>query len=401
MNQAIEPPQTLSSKKRILSIDILRGIVMMVMAIDHVRDFIHIHGMDQDPTSLASTSPAVFFTRFITHYCAPIFVFLSGTSIYLQAQRKSKKELSVFLLKRGLWFMFAEIVIVNLLMSFNPLYNFVMLQVIWVIGLSMVLMSTIIYLPFRAILVISIALIFGHNLLDQFNYSDPTNTPIWFALIHQQAYIEYAPMRILFINYPIIPWFGVMMLGYCMGKWYSKDYDTTKRQQQLIWVGISTIGFFLLLRYTNLYGDPSKWTTQPRGTVYSIISFFNVTKYPPSLLYCCITLGPALIALSLLEKTSAAWTRKVSVFGRVAFYYYLWHFFLVHLTCVILFFVSGKGVNDIIDYNSPFLFRNMQWGYPLWIVYLVWVILMIILYPICKKYDHYKSTHKHWWLSYL
>ncbi len=401
MNQTLASQQTLATKQRILSIDILRGIVMMIMAIDHIRDFIHIHGMDQDPTSLASTSPAVFFTRFITHYCAPIFVFLSGTSIYLQAQRKSKKELSVFLFKRGLWFMFAEIAIVNLLMTFNPLYNFVMLQVIWVIGLSMVLMSAIIYLPFRAILLISIALIFGHNLLDQFNYPDPTKTPIWFAIIHQQAFIEYAPMHFLAIGYPIIPWIGVMMLGYCLGKWYSKDYDASKRQKQLIWAGMATILFFIVLRYSNLYGDLSMWTTQPRGTAFTIISFFNVTKYPPSLLYCCITLGPALIALSLLEKTSAEWTRKVSVFGRVAFYYYLWHFFLVHLTCVVFFFASGKGVKDIIDYNSPFLFRNMQWGYPLWVVYVVWLILMIILYPICKKYDRYKSTHKNWWLSYI
>lgn len=301
---------SLPSKQRILSIDILRGIVMMIMAIDHIRDFIHIHGMAQDPTSLASTSPAVFFTRFITHYCAPIFVFLSGTSIYLQAQRKSKKELSVFLIKRGLWFMFAEIAIVNLLMSFNPLYNFVMLQVIWVIGLSMVLMSALIYLPFRFILLIAIAMIFGHNLLDQFNYADPTKIPFWFAIIHQQAFLEYAPMRLLAIGYPIIPWIGVMMLGYCTGTWYNKDYDSNKRQQQLLLAGISTIIFYVILRYTNIYGDPSKWAIQTRGTAYTIISFFNVTKYPPSLLYCCITLGPALVALSLLEKTSAEWTKK-------------------------------------------------------------------------------------------
>ncbi len=401
MNQAIGTQQVQNLKQRILSIDILRGIVMMIMAIDHIRDFIHIHGMDQDPTSLETTSPAIFFTRFITHYCAPIFVFLSGTSIYLQAQRKSKKELSIFLFKRGLWFMIAEIAIVNLLMSFNPLYIFVLLQVIWVIGLSMVLMAAIIYLPFKAILFISIALIFGHNVLDQFNYPDPTKIPIWFAILHQPTFIEYAPTRFLAIGYPIIPWIGVMMLGYCLGKWYSKDYDTQKRQEQLIWLGLATTLFFFILRYTNLYGDPSKWAFQPRGNAFTILSFFNVSKYPPSLLYCCITLGPAMIALSLLEKTSAAWTRKVSVFGRVAFYYYLWHFFLVHFTCVVLFFVSGKGIKDIIDYNSPFLFRNMQWGYPLWTVYVIWILLMFILYPICKKYDQYKSTHKQWWLSYI
>lgn len=374
---------------------------MMIMALDHIRDYMHIHGADDDPTNLVTTSPALFFTRFITHYCAPTFVFLSGTSIYLQSMRKSKKELSAFLLKRGLWFMFAEIAIVTLLMTFNPLYNVLILQVIWVIGLSMVLMSVIIFLPFNAIFWIGILMIFGHNWFDRFSYPNPFKVPFWYGLLHQLSFFQYGPSRFVGMMYPLIPWVGVMMLGYCLGAWFNKTVDAAKRRKNLCYLGTAAILFFVILRYTNLYGDFNKWSVQSRGGVYTFISFMNVSKYPPSLLYLCITLGPTLITLSLLEQAKAGWTNVVSVFGRVPFYYYLWHFFLAHVTLVLFFFASGKGTKDIVDYNVPFLFRPQHWGYPLWVVYAVWIGLLIILYPICKRYDKYKMNHKKWWLSYI
>lgn len=388
-------------KQRINSIDVLRGIVMIIMALDHIRDYLHIHGADEDPTNITTTTPALFFTRFITHYCAPIFVFLSGTSIYLQALRKSKKELSVFLLKRGLWLMLAEIVIVNLLMTFNPLYNFLILQVIWVIGLSMVLMAAIVFLPFRVIFWLAIVMVFTHNWFDRFSYPNPFQVPFWYGLLHQQSFFQYNKTHFVGVMYPLIPWVGVMMLGYCLGAWYQPNANPLKRQKKLLYLGIAVIVFFIVLRYGNVYGDPSKWSFQSKGTIFTIISFINVAKYPPSLLYLCITLGPALIMLSLLERTRAGWTNIVSVYGRVPFYYYLWHFFLAHLITVIFFFASGKGTKDIIDVNVPFLFRPQHWGFPLWVIYLVWMGLIIVLYPICKRYDSYKMNNKKWWLSYL
>lgn len=178
---------TATLKQRINSIDLLRGIVMIIMALDHVRDFFHIHAMDDDPTNLQTTSPALFFTRFITHYCAPTFVFLSGTSIFLQSQRKTKKELSIFLLTRGLWLMFLEIVVINFLFSFNPLYNFIGLQVIWVTGLSMVIMSVLIFLPLEIIFVLGLIIILGHNYLDRFNYDISKPIPFAWSLLHQTS----------------------------------------------------------------------------------------------------------------------------------------------------------------------------------------------------------------------
>ena len=393
----------LTAKQRINSIDLLRGIVMVIMALDHVRDFFHIHGMDGDPTNLATTSPALFFTRFITHYCAPVFVFLSGTSIFLQSQRKTKKELAIFLLTRGLWLMLIEVVVINFLFSFNPFYNGIAVQVIWVIGVSMVLMSVLIFLPFKIIFVIGLIMVLGHNFLDRYNFNSNQSIPLGWSILHQPSFKMYAPQHFIIVLYPLIPWPGVMMLGYCMGKLFTKDYDAVKRKKQLLYFGIIAIAVFAVLRYTNVYGDPALWSEQNRGTVYSIISFFNVTKYPPSLLYLCITLGPALITLTLIENIQSKFVDAVTVYGRVPMFYYLCHFFLIHLLCVIFFYASGHHNNEITDPNltSPFLFRLQHWGYPLWVVYIIWIGVVALLYPFCKKYSEYKATHKKWWLSYL
>lgn len=388
-----------AEKWRISSIDILRGLVMIIMALDHVRDFFHISAMVEDPSNLNTTTPGLFFTRWITHYCAPIFVFLSGTSAFLSGQKKTKKELSSFLLKRGLFLMVLEIVVINFLVVFDPLYRFIGLQVIWVIGLSMVLLSFLLYLPLRVLFIVGIVMVAGHNMLDGFNYNNMNEIPFWHAFFHQQMFTSYAEGRFFAVLYPLIPWPGVMLLGYCMGAWYVKEFDAAKRKRLLLGWGSAIIIAFFVLRWVNVYGDLVPWSTQKDNTM-TIISFFNVTKYPPSLLYLCMTLGPALLLLIWLEKVKAGWTNVVSVYGRVPMFYYLLHFFTIHVLCIIVFFATGRPISDIGAGN--FAFRPNDFGFSLPIVYLIWIAVVAGLYPLCKQYDKYKLNNKQkWWTGYL
>jgi uncharacterized membrane protein len=390
---------TLSFKKRIDSIDILRGIIMIIMALDHVRDFFHMGAMTSDPTDPATTTPILFFTRWITHYCAPVFVFLAGTSAFLTGTKRTKKELSIFLLKRGLWLIILEITLFNFLFTFDPLFHFTGLQVIWVTGVSMLLLAGFIYLPMPVLFVIGLAMVAGHNLLDNFN-SSPMGTPpsIGWSLLHEQSFRQYAPGRFFGILYPLLPWPGIMLLGYCLGSLFAPGYDAAKRRRKLIWMGsLTTIAFFVI-RWINVYGDLRPWTEQ-KNTTATILSFFNVTKYPPSLLYVCMTVGPALIVLTWIEKWKARWMDIVVIYGRVPMFYYLLHFFVIHLLCTIMFFVSGYTMDQAA--TGMMLFRPNDFGYSLGIVYLIWIALVAGLYPLCKWYSKYKATHTQWWLSYL
>ena len=385
----------LSGKIRINSIDILRGLVMIIMALDHTRDFFH---LSSDPNNLQTTTPVLFFTRWITDFCAPVFVFLSGTSAFLSGRRKTKKELSSFLFKRGVWLIFVEVAIFNLFLTFDPTYSFIAVQVLWVIGFSMIILSAMIYLPFWGIFIIGLAIVCGHNLLDVFDVARPASPTVWWGFLHQQSFFPYSHNRMFAFLYPLIPWPGVMMLGYCMGIIYGKNYDAAKRRKVLLVSGVIVTLFFIGLRFTNIYGDPSNWQVQKNG-IYTVLSFLNLTKYPPSLLYLTMTLGPALIVLSFTESVGGKWSKIVAVYGRVPFFYFLVHFFLLHFICMIIFFING---HSLAQANTGLLhFRPDDFGYSLGIVYLIWIAVVVSLYPICKRYDRLKSSHKYWWLSYL
>ncbi len=392
-------------QKRIDSIDILRGIVMVIMALDHVRDYFHIAANLDNPLNLATTTPALYFTRWITHFCAPIFVFLSGASVYLQSLRKTKKELSAFLIKRGLWLIIVELLLVSFAWSFNPNYNFLFLQVIWAIGISMVILGLLIYLPFNVILVLGLLIVAGHNLLD-IPESRPGFKPGFLVdLLHSARFSvhPYAPGHVILIAYPFLAWTGLMLLGYCAGRWFSPAVTATQRKKWLLRSGLGLILFFIVLRFSNLYGDPVDWSGQKNG-FYSFLSFINVNKYPPSLLYICITIGPALLLLVVLENTRNRFTAVMRTYGRVAFFYYVLHIYLVHLLSAIAFLARGHSLQDAPNTSSffPFYFLAPGEGYNLWVVYAVWIFVVIALYPLCKWYDNYKTRHKEkWWLSYL
>ena len=398
-------PNLSQNKNRIESIDIVRGLVMLIMALDHVRDYIHSTSVTEDPLNLQTTTPILFFTRWITHFCAPTFVFLSGSSIYLQSLRKTKKELSSFLIKRGLWLIFAEFFIISLGWTFNPFYNAIPLQVIWAIGISMVILGICIKLPLKFIFAIGLTIVLFHNLLDIPESAKDFKAGFWWDLLHHGNFVPYqfAPNHFILIVYPFLAWTGWMMLGYCFGIFFGPTYTSQQRKSIFIKMGVAVLLFFIVLRYSNFYGDPFPWSSE-KNTVLSIFSFIKVNKYPPSLLYLCMTIIPVLFLLAYLEHIKNWFTNILVVYGRTAFFYYILHIYLIHLICTINFFANGHTVAEAIKSmpNYPFLFQLPGDGYSLGIVYLVWVFVIIALYPICNWYDQYKRAHKEkWWLSYL
>lgn len=400
------------NRGRIQSIDILRGLVMVIMALDHVRDFFFkadVSGggasLAMDPTNLATTTPILFFTRWVTHFCAPAFIFLAGTSVFLMGQKKTKAELSGFLIKRGFWLIVVEMVIITFGWTYNPLFSLVILQVIWAIGISMVFLGLLIRLPFWLIFTLGFVIVFGHNLL---NYPD-INKDIKGGLIADLIYFsefsiypqDMTQSHHVLIVYAFVPWLGVMMLGYCFGKLYEKTVDPLWRRKMLLGTGAGLIVLFVIIRLLKGYGDPVPWADQERGSVFTFLSFLNVNKYPPSLAFLCMTIGPVMIMLALIENIQNKVTDFFRVYGRVPMFYYILHFYIIHTVAIGVFFAQGFSVNDIVTEGNPFLFKPPGFGFGLLGVYAVWLFVFLVLYPLCKKYDRYKSTHRQWWLSYL
>lgn len=387
-------------KYRIYSLDLLRGLVMIIMALDHTRDFFHFDAFLHDPLNLSTTSTGLFFTRWITHYCAPIFVFLSGTSIFLQGMRKKKSELSPFLIKRGLWLILMEVLIISFLWTFDLHYKVFILQVIWAIGICMLLMGFIIRLPFNLILLLGSVIAVGHNILDYFPKAMP-------GFAKDLAFNGNFATHTFFghhlvIIYPFLPWLGLMMLGYCFGKLYTGDFTFEKRRKILLGTGIGMIVVFCLLRMSNSYGNPETWSSQ-KELIFSVLSFVNVHKYPPSLLFMLMTIGPALLFLAFFEKANNKIATFISVYGRVPFLYYILHFLFLHLLCMVLFMFRGHSFFEKVPeiYGIPFGFMLVGEGYSLTAVYIIWISVVISLYPICKWYSTFKKENKYWWLSYL
>ncbi|WP_296312436.1 DUF1624 domain-containing protein [Winogradskyella sp. UBA3174] len=389
--------------KRIESIDILRGLVMVIMALDHVRDYFHINAFsDNYPENLETTNIILFGTRFITHYCAPVFVFLAGTSAFLYGQNKPKGQLSKFLISRGLWLVFVEIIINNFIWWFDVNYGFIQLQVIWAIGVCMLVLGLIIYLPKRIILFLGLLIIFGHNALDGIiKQGDSLGSILWY-MFHQAQGVSIGQGHFLRFSYPLLPWIGVILLGYCFGEFYKKDASVTFRKKWLLYIGISATVLFFTMRGFNFYGDLSPWAYQETKEK-TIISFFNVTKYPPSLVYILITLGPVLLFLYFIESIKNAATNFLLVFGRVPFFYYILHVLIIHIGAIIGLLLTRKDWKLMILDNETFVSGKLQgYGYSLFTVYLVWIAIVLLLYPICKKYMTYKANNKDkWWLSYL
>lgn len=391
-----------TKSNRIESIDLLRGTVMIIMALDHVRDYFHSDAFLYEPTDLALTNVPLFLTRFITHYCAPIFVFLAGASAYLYGAKKSRKELSFFLLTRGIWLVLVELFIVSLFRTFNPTYIYSNLQVIWAIGISMIALAAIIYMKRGFILCLGIVLMAGHNLLDNVHVPGDNMLSFLWALLHEMKQFTIGHFLIR-IHYPLLPWIGIMATGYYFGYLYSRGYNSVKRNKTLLCLGSGAIMLFLILRSFNLYGDAAHWSIQ-KDNVFTLLSFLNVSKYPPSFLYILVTLGPALIFLALAEKPLNVITEKIAIFGRVAMFYYLAHILLIHVLATISAVILGYKFSDMVLSTSLTNAAGLKgYGFNLTFVYNVWIALILLLYPLCKRFDEYKRRHQSikWWLSYF
>lgn len=390
--------QLLMEKKRITSVDLLRGAVMIIMALDHTRDFFHYDAQINNPLNMNSTTGVLFFTRWITHFCAPLFVFLSGTSAYLQSARKSKKELSFFLITRGLWLILMELTIVNFVLTFD-IHTFA-LETIWAIGISMVILGLVIWLPFELILILGLAIVLGHNSLDFYERKQTGQLSIPYNMLHRVGFHPLGGDFRLLILYPFLSWSGLMMLGYCLGK-VLRNENRAYRKKFLVITGLSTIALFIILRFINVYGDPSLWSKQSTG-FRTFLSFINASKYPPSLFFMCMTIGPALLLLAWWDNIQNAFTKFVSVYGRVPFFYFVVHLFVLHFITMILYFYRGHTFAETM--NEPVITKFVKGGegFSLTITYVIWLAVVIGLYPVCKWYDRYKTNHKEKkWLSYL
>lgn len=388
----------LRTRSRITSIDLLRGLVMIIMALDHTRDFFHIDAWTRDPLDPETTSLGLFFTRWITHFCAPVFVFLAGSSAYLQSLYKSKPELSVFLITRGLWLILVEVIVINFAFSFDPEYYIIGLQVIWAIGISMVILGLLCWLPIKVLLPISLLIIFGHNLLNDYE-NGKNNFSFIYALLHKSRVFSIGGDRSILVLYPFLPWLGVMIAGYCFATLFNR-FEGAVRRRTLMRFGLLVFVFFIFLRITNVYGDSQQWESE--GTAMrTLFSFLNTEKYPPSLLYICMTLGPAIFLLGFWDKARSKLADFISVYGRVPFFYYILHFFLIHLLSMLAFFTRGHQFSDGINNDLPNFIIAGE-GYNLWVVYVVWILVVLSLYPLCAWYDKYKKNHRqHKLLSYL
>ena len=394
--EAAALPRPAPKPRRIESVDVLRGLVMIVMALDHTREYFSAARFD--PLDLARTTPALYFTRWITHFCAPVFVFLAGTGAYLSRSRgRSTRDLSRFLWTRGFWLVIVEATIVSFGWSFDPGLHAIFLQVIWVIGWSMAALSLLVRLPTGAVGAMGIVMCATHNLLDPIR-PERFGAEAWvWNVLHVSSWKPIAAPggHAFLLVYPFVPWVGVMAAGYAFGSVYL--WGAARRRRFLIRLGLGLTALFVALRWTNLYGDPHPWSVQ-KSAIFTVMSFMNCEKYPPSLLYLLATLGPAIALLAFLERPAGALASKVAVFGRVPFFYYVLHIPLIHAAGIVALLARYGPV--ILRYgpaNPP----PQDLGFSLPVVYAAWIAAVVVLYFPCRWYAALKARRNEAWLSYL
>jgi uncharacterized membrane protein len=399
-----QPVQT-SPAGRLEAIDALRGTVMVIMALDHVRDFIHRGAMTGSPTDLATTTPLLFLTRWVTHLCAPTFMLTAGLGAFLWWRRgRTRRELSRFLLTRGAWLVVLELTIMRLAYNFNPALEYpFLLLVLWALGLCMIGLALLVWLPIPWLAAISLATIVLHNTLDGIPPSRfGAAAPLW-NVLHQPGAFPLAHATVI-VAYPLIPWIAVMALGFCLGPLFLVERPL--RRRRLLRAGIAATVGFVLLRALDAYGDPAPWSTQP-SPIYTVLSFLNTTKYPPSLDFLLMTLGPALILLAWFDRPGLRASHPLVVLGRVPLFFFVLHFYAAHLAAVILSLVTyGAGAwrfvwHPLPSMGGPAGLFPADFGYGLPVAYAVWIGIVLALYPLCRRFAALKATRRDWWLSYL
>ncbi len=395
-----EPAPTPASHARLAIVDKLRGLVIVIMVLDHVRDFFHVAANQFSPTDLAKTTVALFATRWITHVCAPTFVFLAGVAVHLQWSRgKRGWPLSRFLLTRGLWLIALEVTLVTIAFTFA--WHGALLQVIWAIGFSMILLAALVWAPPRLLLVIGLVIVAGHGLLGGIDGQRfGAVAPLWTLMVEPGVVqLPFAHFKVAYVAYPALPWFGVMAIGFGTGGVFARP--PKQRNRILLAGGLAMIAVFALLRGFGLYGDPSSWTTQADAT-RTILSFFNITKYPPSLDYTLVTLGITLTLAPLVERWDGPVGRALQIFGRTPLFTYLLHLYVARGLAILL--ALAEGLSPAI-FTDAFSRHNRAleagWGVSLPWVYVAWFVVLLVLWPMSTWYASVKARRRSWWLSYL
>jgi uncharacterized membrane protein len=398
-------------RSRLGSIDLLRGLVMIVMVLDHTRDYVHVDGLAGDPTNLATTTVMLFMTRWVTHYCAPIFVFLAGVGAYLQRSRgMTTRDLSRFLVSRGLWLIVLEATVIRVTSWFNVDYSYLAtLQVIWTLGVSMIVLAALIHLPLRVVAGFGLAMIVAHNAFDGVRVASwqgpgspvPSAAAKLWMMLHQPT--ELFPIfgdgsPVVLVIYPLVPWIGVIAAGYVFGTLYT--LDPARRRAWLLRLGLGLIAAFVVIRATNLYGDPRPWSPQP-SALFTVLSFVNTTKYPVSLLYLLMTIGPAMLALAWFEARRPSRVEQiVTRVGRVPLFFYLWQWPLAHGLALGVSAAAGKPIGQYF-LSPPAVFAAPASGFDLPVVYLCWATVLAVLIPMCLWFSRVKERNPAWWLKYL
>lgn len=380
------PPPT----GRLLSIDALRGLVILFMLLDHVRETFLLHRQVSDPMDIASTEPALFFSRTLAHLCAPVFVLLTGLSAWLFGEKYAgKADVSAFLFKRGLFLVVLEFTLVNFAWTFQLPPSVIYLQVIWAIGLSMIALSLLVWLPRWLLLTLSLAIIAGHNLLDGLHFAPESALHVPWAILHDRGWIDVGDSLRLRTSYPLLPWIGVIGLGYALGPWFARVADAGSRQQSLLLGGVAGLLGFVGLRLLNGYGE-KPWAVEDT-TVQTLMAFFNITKYPPSLLFITLTVSIGLLLLLAFERLQTRrWIRWLTVFGSAPMFFYLLHLYVLKVLYVIA--VALFGLNQ----GSYFGFDSVP------TIWLVSLLLAVTLYPAVRWFSALKSRRRDiGWLKYL
>ncbi|WP_246031143.1 DUF1624 domain-containing protein [Rhodanobacter lindaniclasticus] len=387
------------ARARVESIDVARGIIMILMALDHVHDFFG--DLTSQPTNLDTTTAALFFTRWITHFCAPMFFLLTGVGACLTRRRLHKAELARFLLSRGLWLIFLELVVMRFALQFNVDYQVTIITVLWALGWAMIVLAALIWLPAWAIAGMGVAMIVGHNALDGVApFTFDRLAPLW-TVLHVPGPIFDNGRSLVFVAYVLVPWVGVTALGYVLGQVYRMD--AAGRRAWLGWLGVGLCVAFVVVRLANVYGDPRPWSTQT-SVLWTVMSFIDTNKYPPSLLFLLMTLGPALLLLRAFDRGVPGWLRPALVIGKVPLFFYVLHFFLIHLLAVAASWWRYGRVSEMFESPDLAHFPFSQpsgWGASVPVLYLIWLAVLVLMFPLCRWYAGVKRRRTDWWLSYL
>jgi uncharacterized membrane protein len=392
------------TRDRIHSVDLLRGAVMVIMALDHTRDFVNREAMLFRPEDLAQTTHAIFFTRWITHFCAPVFMLCAGLGAFLRLERSGTgvDDLSRFLWTRGLWLVLLEVTVVRLGFFFDVDYRgLVILLVFWALGLSMIALALLIRLPFRVLLGVSLAMIALHNLLDGVRAASFGGSAWLWRIVHEPGLVMAGPPTVV-VGYPLVPWVGVMAAGYCLGRVYRMP--AVERSRVLVRLGLGLTAAFVIVRALNVYGDPFPWSGQPRSG-FTLISFLNTTKYPPSLSFLLMTLGPAIALLGWIDHVRAGDRNSLIVFGRVPLFYFVVHLPLIHAVAIAMTYVRYGAATFLFTppptLGTPLKNFPADYGWSLGATYIVWIAVVLLLYPICLWFMRLKQRNRGWWTSYV